>query len=71
MAGITPPGVRRAATYQQERRKQTENPRYSVYSHEPVNKWLKEINSFLHSDTPLDKNTMTESMDRPSAVCAT
>ena len=33
-----PPGVRRATTYRQEKRQHTEDPRHSLYSHEPVNK---------------------------------
>ena len=38
LAGIEPPGVRRATTSRQERKKQTEDHRHSLYSHEPVNK---------------------------------
>ena len=32
----------------QERTKQTDDPRHSLYSHEPVNKRLKSRNSFVH-----------------------
>ena len=60
LAGITPPSVRNAPTSRQERRKQTEDPRHSLYSHEPVNKRLKSRNSFMHSVTPLDTNHPAE-----------
>ena len=56
LAGIAPHGVRRATTSRQERKKQTEDPTHSLYSHKPVNKRLKSINSFMHSVTPLDTN---------------
>ena len=60
LAGIAPPGVRRATTSRQERGKQTEDPSHSLYSHEPVNKRLKSRNSFVHSITPLDTNPPAE-----------
>ena len=60
LAGIAPPGVRRATTSQQERKTQTEDPRHSLYSHEPVNKCLKSRNSFGHSVTPLNTNPPAE-----------
>ena len=60
LAGIAPPGVRRATTSRQKRKKQTEDPRHSLYSHEPVNKRLKSRNSFVHSVTPLDTNPPAE-----------
>ena len=60
LAGIAPPGVRWATTSRQERRKQTEDPRHSLYSHEPVNKRLKSRNSLVHSVTPLDTNPPAE-----------
>ena len=34
--------------------------RYSLYSHEPVNKRLKSINIFVHSVTLVDKNPPAE-----------
>ena len=34
--------------------------RYSLYSHEPVNKRLKSRNSFVHSVTPLNENPPAE-----------
>ena len=43
-----------------KRRKQTEDPRHCLYSHEPVNKHLKSRNSFLHPVTPLDTNSPAE-----------
>ena len=60
LAGIAPPGVRRATTSRQERKMQTEDPRHSLYSHESVNKRLKSRNSFVLSVTPLDTNTPAE-----------
>ena len=57
LAGIAPPGVRMATTYQQERRKQTEDPRHSIYSQEHVRKRMKSRNSFV---TPFDRNTQAE-----------
>ena len=60
LTGIAPPGVRRAATFRQERRKQTEDPRHSLYSHELVNKRLKSRNRFVHSVTRLDTNPSAE-----------
>ena len=60
LAGIAPPGARRATTSRQERRKQTEDPRHSLYSHKPVNKRLKSRNSFVHSVTPLDTHPPAE-----------
>ena len=64
LADMTLPDVRRATTSRQERRKQTEDPIHSLYSHEPVNKRLNSINSFVHSVTPLDTNPPAE---RPRA----
>ena len=57
---IWAPGVRRSTTSRQERRKQTEDPRHSIYSHEPVNKRMKSRNSFVHSVTALDTNPPAE-----------
>ena len=58
LAGVAPPGVR---TSRQERKKQPEDPRHSLCSHEPVNKCLKSRNSFVpHSVTPLDTNPPSE-----------
>ena len=64
LARIAPPGVRRVTTSRprQERRKQTEDPRHTLYSHEPVNKRLKSRNSLMHSVTPLDTNPHGERM---------
>ena len=53
--GITPHGVRRATTSRQEGRKQTDDIRHFLYSHEPVNKHLTSRNRFVHSVTQLDK----------------
>ena len=55
LVGIAPLGVRRATTSQQERKKQTEDPRHSLYNHEPVNKRMKSRNSFVHSVTPAER----------------
>ena len=42
---------------------QTEDPRHSLYSHEPVNKRLKSRNSFVHSVTPQKlKSTPSEAL---------
>ena len=60
LAGIAPPGVRKATTSRQERNKQTEDARHSLYSHEPVNKRMKARNSFVHSVTPLDTTPPAE-----------
>ena len=60
LAGIAPHGVRRATTSRQERRKQAEDPKHSLHSHEPVNKRQKSRNSFVHSVTPLDTNSPAE-----------
>ena len=60
LAGIAPPGVRRATTCRQERKKQIEDLRHSLYSHEPVNKRQKSRNSFVHFVTPLDTNPPAE-----------
>ena len=46
-----------ATTSRPERRKPTEAPRHSLYSHEPVNKRLKSRNS---SVTPLDIDPLAE-----------
>ena len=41
LAGIAPPGARRATTSRQQKRKQTEDPMHSLHGHERVNKPLK------------------------------
>ena len=46
LASIAPPGVSRATTSRQERRKQTKDHGHSIYSHEPINKRLNSRNSF-------------------------
>ena len=56
LAGNAPPGVRRATTSRQERRKQPEDPRHSIYNHEPVNKRLKSRNSPMHLLKTLQQN---------------
>ena len=58
LAGVAPPGVRRATISRQERRNQTEDPRHSLYCHDSVNKRLKSRNSF--NVTPLDTNSPAE-----------
>ena len=45
LAGIAPPGVRRATTSGQERRKQTKDPRHFLYSYKYVNKCMKSRNT--------------------------
>ena len=58
-------GVRRATTSRQEIIQQTEDPRTSLYSHEPVNKLLKSRSNSRKSVTPFDFKKTVESMDSP------
>ena len=60
LASIVSLDVRNATTSRQERRKPTEDPRISLYSHEHVNKRLKSRNSFMQPVTPLDTNPPDE-----------
>ena len=62
LTGIAPSGVRRASTSGHEGRKQTEDPRHFLYSHEPVNKRLKSRNSFVYSVTSIDTNPPAEQL---------
>ena len=60
LAGIASPGDRRDTTSRQVKINQTEDPRHSLYSHEPVNKRLKVRNSFVHFFTPLNNKNSAE-----------
>ena len=55
LAGISPPGVRRATTSRQERRKQTEDPMHSIYKHEPVNNRMTSRNRTLDTNHPAER----------------
>ena len=57
LAGIASPGVTRDTASPQERKTPTEDPRHSLYSHEPVNKRPKSRNKFVNYVTQLDKKT--------------
>lgn len=60
LIGITPPDIRRDVARDVERKKQTEDPRHSLYKHQPQTRRLKSRKSFLHrSQTLLESPSKT------------
>ena len=49
LAAVALPGVRRATTSRQERRTQPEDPRHSLYCHEPGGYWNADFYVLIHS----------------------
>ena len=59
LAGIAPPGVRRAVASRTERRRQADDTRHPCHNHQPAPSRLKSRKSFLHAVQPLSQPPQT------------
>ena len=57
LAGIVPPGIRRAVASQSERARQQNDPRHSMFQHTPEISCLLSRNSFISSTASFDDST--------------
>ena len=57
LAGIAPPGIRRAVTSQSEQVRQLNDPRHPMFQHTPETSRLISRSSFISSTAPLNDST--------------